>query len=285
MGEINPVQPEEMSAAVFRQFKDLIYQEAGISLADSKITLLSNRIRKRLKMLGIETFHKYLEYLRKAEDREAEIVHMLDAITTNVSSFFRNPKQFTAFCEKVMPSLLASHSKRKSLRLLSAGCATGEEPYTISMVLCEHFLKELLGWSVVIDAVDLCTEALKKAEIGIYKTEKLYEDVEARFMNKYFKKLDAETYQVVNEVKKSVQFRKFNLKSDEFTSAYDVIFCRNVVIYFDDETKEKVYQKFYNAMAEGAYFLVGPTEGILNDTRFRYVSPGIYLKNAKGEGI
>lgn len=276
---------EEMSQSDFHLFKQLIYNEAGIHLADSKITLLSNRIRKRLKALNIGSFHNYYKYLKSSEDHEVEIVNMLDAVTTNVSSFFRNPKQFTAFREKVMPLILERNSQRRGLKILSAGCATGEEPYTISIVLNEHFSKELQDWTVWIEAMDICTEALKKAEAGIYKTEKISEDVDEAIVRKYFKKLDDDTYQIMPELKKRVLFRKFNLKQDEFSSSYDAIFCRNVVIYFDDETKDRIYQKFYHALGTNGYFLVGPTEGILNDQRFKYVSPGIYRKNPEPKDL
>ncbi|MDD5067830.1 MAG: hypothetical protein PHF84_12360, partial [bacterium] len=132
MDNKNIFQSEEMSPVDFKRFKDMIYQEAGISLADSKITLLSNRIRKRLKALNIRTFHEYYNYLRSSEDKESEIVNMIDAVTTNVSNFFRNPKQFVGFREKVMPAVISRNAKKKNIRILSAGCATGEEPYTIA---------------------------------------------------------------------------------------------------------------------------------------------------------
>ncbi|MDD5067006.1 MAG: chemotaxis protein CheR, partial [bacterium] len=123
------------------------------------------------------------------------------------------------------------------------------------------------------------TDVLKKAEAGIYKKDKIMDDMDTLIISKYFKKMDPEVYQIIDDVKKRVVFKKFNLKSDIFSITYDIIFCRNVVIYFDDETKNMIYQKFYTAMNENGYFLVGPTEGIMNDERFKYISPGVYVKN------
>ena len=270
--------PQAMSIADFRLFQKMIYAEAGINLTDKKITLLTNRIRKRLRVLDIDTYRKYYLYLKDSEDKEKEIIKMIDAVTTNVTHFFRNPKQFNRFKDEILPEIIAEKSKKKSIRILSAGCSTGEEVYSTAIILMEYFQKIVKDWFVEVEGVDICTDAVKKAETGIYKKDKLNE-VEDKILNKYFTKIDNNTFQIEKEVKAIVKFRKFNLKTDKFLSKYDIIFCRNVVIYFDKETKEHIYQKLHKALDSNGYFLIGHSEGLFNDKRFQYVSPGIYMKN------
>lgn len=271
--------PQAMSLADFRLFQKMIYAEAGINLTDKKITLLTNRIRKRLRVLDIDTYRKYYLYLKDSEDKEKEIIKMIDAVTTNVTHFFRNPKQFNRFKDEILPGIIFKDSKKKSIRILSAGCSTGEEVYTIAIILMRYFERIVKDWFVEVEGVDICTDAVKKAETGIYKKDKLNE-VEDKILNKYFTKINNNIFQIEKEVKSIVKFRKFNLKTDKFLTKYDIIFCRNVVIYFDKETKEHIYQKLHKALDSNGYFLIGHSEGLFNDKRFQYVSPGIYMKSS-----
>jgi len=269
---------ERMSFHDFKLFRKMIYTEAGINLTEKKITLLSNRIRKRLKALNINSYHKYYLYLNKSFDREIEIVNMINAVTTNVTHFFRNPKQFNRFKNNILPDIIKTNRKSKSIKVLSAGCSTGEEPYTTAIILLEYFKNDLKDWYLGVDGVDICTDVLEKARTGIYKKEKIKE-VENRVLQKYFTKIDDDTYQINKEVKSITKFQRFNLKSDNFSSKYDAIFCRNVVIYFDKDTREKIYQKLYMALQNKGYFLIGHSEGLFNDKKFKYISHGIYMKN------
>ncbi len=270
--------PGEMNKSDFSLFQKLIYDETGINMTDKKCTLLTNRIRKRLVALSIDSYNKYYHYLKNSPEKHAEIIQMVNAVTTNVTEFFRNPKQFDVFREKVLPAVFNANNAKKTLRILSAGCSSGEEPYTIALVLLEYFAANVNSWNIVIDAIDISTDILKQAEDGIYKKEKM-KGLSEDQINKYFDKVDAETYQVKQKLKSLIKFRKFNLKSDSFTAKYDVIFCRNVVIYFDRETKSGIYQKFYDTMGSCSFFLVGYSEGIINDDRFKYCTPGVYTKN------
>lgn len=269
---------DQMGKSDFKLFRRLIYAEAGINLTEKKITLLSNRIRKRLKALNISSYHKYYMYLKKSFNKEIEIIKMIDAVTTNVTHFFRNPQQFEKFKNIILPDLINKNIKRKSIKILSAGCSTGEEPYTISIILLEYFKDDLSDWHLEVDGVDICTDALDRARAGIYNKEKMKE-VKNKILDKYFIKTDKNTYQINKKVKSITRLNRFNLTSDNFTSKYDVLFCRNVVIYFDSETKEKIYRKFYDALQNNGYFLVGHSEGVFNDSRFKYIKPGIYRRN------
>ncbi len=269
---------DRMSLPDFKLFQKMIYTEAGINLTEKKITLLSNRIRKRLKVLELGSYYKYYQYLKRAEDKEKEIVKMINTITTNVTHFFRNPKQFDLFKNKVLPDIIKNNHKRKSIKILSAGCSTGEEPYSIAIILLEYFKEELTNWYLEIQGVDISTDVINRANTGIYKKEKI-KDIDYKILNKYFIEPDDNTYQINNKVKSIINFKRFNLKSDNYSSSYDIIFCRNVVIYFDSATKEEIYRKFYQALRSKGYFLVGHSEGMLNNNKFHYICPGIYIKN------
>lgn len=274
--------PGEMSLSDFNLFQKLIYDETGINMTDKKRTLLTNRIRKRLLALKIDNYHKYYQYLKNAEDRHDEIVQMVNAVTTNVTEFFRNPKQFETYVEKVLPAIVEKNAGKKTIRVLSAGCSSGEEPYTIAIVFLESFPSISGSWNIQIDAVDISTDILKQAEEGIYKADKM-KGLTDQQIAKFFDKLDPETYKAKDKVKSLIRFKKFNLKADTFTAKYDVVFCRNVVIYFDRQTKSNIYQKFFDSMDNNGFFLVGYSEGIINDNRFKYFAPGIYTKNPEGK--
>lgn len=269
----------EMSDSDFRLFQKLIYKEAGINMTDKKKTLVSNRIRKRLRALKIDTYNKYYTYLKKSENRKQEIINMVDVVTTNVTNFFRNPKQFERLSKTIIPEIIAAKKNKRNFRTLSAGCSSGEEPYSIAMTLAEYLGKNLDKWDITIDGVDISTDVIRKAESGIYNEEKI-RDVEPAILKKYFTKNDNNnTYTIEKKIKSMVRYKKFNLKSNTFSLKYDIILCRNVVIYFDKETKHLIYQKLYDALNDDGYFLVGHSEGLFNDKRFKYAYPGIYKKN------
>ena len=269
---------ERMNTTDFNLFRKMIYAEAGINLTEKKITLLSNRIRKRLKALKMASYHDYYMYLKKSINREIEIVKMINEVTTNVTHFFRNPKQFDILKNIIIPDIIKKNRNKKNIKILSAGCSSGEEPYTLSIILLEHFINDLPKWHIEIEGVDISTDIINRAREGIYKNEKLNK-VDNKIVNKYFTQIDNEYCQISKKAKSIIKFSRFNLKSDNFSSKYDIILCRNVVIYFDSETKNNIYQKFYNALQKHGYFLVGHSEGLLNDNRFKFIKPGVYIKN------
>ena len=271
----------QMSLSDFKLFQKMIYAEAGIYLPEKKITLLSNRIRKRLKALKLESFHKYYLYLKGSVNKEIEIINMINVVTTNVTHFFRNPKQFNNLKNKILPEIIKKNRMRKSIRILSAGCSSGEEPYSIAIILLEYFKEKLTDWYLEIEAIDISTEVINRSKTGIYAKDKIekIEDFDKKIIDRYFKKIDGNSYRINDEVRSTVKFKRFNLKLDDFSSKYDVIFCRNVVIYFNEETKKIIQQKFYDALRNKAYYLIGHSEGLINDERFKYISPGIYIRN------
>lgn len=274
---------QEMTDEEFGLFRELVYKEAGIHLTEKKKTLLTNRIRKRLVALGIRSFSEYYRYLRTAPDRDRELVEMIDAVTTNVTEFFRNPKQFDAMREKVLPLVEERNRLKRTVKVLSAGCSSGEEPYSIAILLEEHFAAQPGAWDWHIDAFDISSAILRKAEEGIYPADKLG-GVNPERLRRHFQPVGENLWQVRDALRRHVSFRKVNLVSDPLPGRYDMIFCRNVVIYFDRPTKDAVYDKFHAALVPDGFLFVGYSEGILNDERFRYFSPGIYVRQERKGG-
>ena len=275
---------KKMNLRDFKLFSIFIYKNAGINITEKKLTLLSNRIRTRLRALNINSYKEYYTYLNKSPDKEIEIIKMIDAVTTNVTHFFRNPKQFIRFQKNIIPEILKNNEKKKKLNILSAGCSSGEEPYTIAIILLHNFYNIINSWDVQITGIDISAEIIDQAIIGEYNKKKL-ENVYKLIVNKYLNITKPNIYKIKNEVKKIVTFKKFNLLSDNFISHFDVIFCRNVVIYFDKPTKNIIYHKFHKALNKTGYLLIGHSEGLINDFRFKYLHPGIYIKKESKHDI
>ncbi len=269
---------DSMNLSDFRLFQKIIYNEAGINLTEKKLTLLSNRIQKRLKALDISSFHEYHSYVTNSIYKEKEMGNLIDSVTTNVTNFFRNPRQFNILKSTILPDIIKTKSKIKSIKILSAGCSTGEEPYSIALTLLEYYEKLLKDWKIRIDGYDICSEAIIQAQNGTYKGEQL-SNINNCMLRQYFTPSGDGNFQINNKIKSPIDFKKFNLKTDVFSSKYDIIFCRNVVIYFDKEIKNKLYWKLFNALNDKGYLFIGHSEGLINDDRFQYRYPGIYTKN------
>ncbi len=247
--------PEE-----FEKFSKLVYDESGIFMKDSKITLLSNRLRKRLQALDINTFSEYFDYIQKLSDKSHELDLLLDVVSTNETYFFRSERHFTALMQKCVPDIVAKKKDRK-LTVWSAGCSTGEEPYTIAICLSE--LKDILfGWNVEIMATDIAYSVLDFARQGKYSGRRI-DKVPPNLLEKYFDKSESEedVYTVKKQLKDMVKFGTLNLFKDKFPRNIDLIFCRNVMIYFDREHQRTLVKNFYDALSKtNGYFFIGHSE-------------------------
>jgi len=234
-----------------------------------------HRVRRRtdilLKKYKINSYAEYLKLLQENKDKWLEF---LDKLTINVTEFFRNPEKWEYLKQDIFPELIKNHKPR--LKLWSAGCSTGEEPYTLAIILNE------LGISSksTIIASDFDERALQKAKKGIYN-EKSLVNLNNEYINKYFKKIEEDKYEIKDFIKNNVTFNKMNLLFDDFEKKFDLIICRNVVIYFDNDAKEKLYKKFYDALNPGGVLFVGSTERIFNYKAFGFTSiaPFFYKKN------
>jgi chemotaxis protein methyltransferase CheR len=257
------VELRELTSTEFRSFQEFIYKMSGIRIPDSKRTLLSNRVRRRLKAGGFNDFQSYFKHLTSTLGL-SELTGFLDAVTTNETFFFRTEKHFEWFSSEFINEMVqqARNGQRcRQLRIWSAACSTGEEPYSIAICLAENQLR-LRDWKLEIVATDLSEDALESARHGIYK-ERAVQSLDEKRRRRHFIKLkDEPPWQIKPDLRGMVTFRRHNLMTPLPGSAFDCIFIRNVLIYFDRQSKQKVVENLVGAMAEGGYLVVGPSEGI-----------------------
>lgn len=250
----------------FEKFRSLIYDESGIHFSDSNRTILESRLKERLKKAKLDSVVEYYSLIRR--DGE-ELKTLLDSVTTNLTRFWRNAAHFQTFTKYVIPDLV-EHKKKtgsKLIRLWSAGCSTGEEPYSLAMVL-----KELLpaGFSVEIVASDLSLKSLMIAKEGFYLETRM-NGVPDEYLSKYFDK-KGEGYQVKDEIKGMIKFDYHNLKNSSGFTQLDVIFCRNVIIYFDEAAQKAVINRFWDAMNNHSFLFIGHSESLFGmNTKFEFV--------------
>ena len=265
----------------FVKISDLVYDKFGINLTDKKKSLVVGRLNKLIKSLGLKTFDEYYQTIIN-DKTNASLLSLIDRISTNHTFFYREKDHFEYMRDKVLPELTSkiAKEKEKALRIWCAGSATGEEPYTIAMIVNEFFGYEINEWDVGILATDISITALEIAERGIYYLDRIKE-LPLSYKNKYLKKNNAEDFAVIDKIKEMILFKRLNLMNDNFPfkGKFDIIFCRNVMIYFDKETRERLVNKFYKYMSEGGYLFVGHSESLDRKvTPFSYLQPAVYKK-------
>lgn len=270
----------ELTDAEFNQLSQLVYQHAGIHLPPQKKELVRSRLTKFLRNRQLASFQEY--YRQVLEDTSGlELINLLDAISTNMTAFWREPKHFEFLGQELLPAMRQKCKGAPQWRFWSAGCSSGEEPYTIAMVLMNAITdKELSG--VKIFASDINTQVLNQAQRGIYPLSRV-EPLSQEWRRRYFQKgvNQWEGYvRVKTEVKQLLEFFRFNLmESFPFKEEFDVIFCRNVMIYFEKATQTELVRKFYQCLKPGGYLFIGHSESLCNIShQFAYVKPTIYRK-------
>jgi chemotaxis protein methyltransferase CheR len=274
-----------MSERDFRRFRDFIYDQCGINLVPKKKMMLTGRLSKRLRELSISSFTEYFEYVTSSKGRSEELIRMIDVVTTNKTDFFREPKHFDFLINRALPNLVQSGGaiSNNRLNIWSAGCSSGEEPYTLAMVLSEFFGTIGQGGFSIL-ATDISTRVLNIAQKGIYP-ESSVEPVPIKLKQKYLMKgkgSQTGCCRIVPELRKYIQFRHLNLTGGRnfgLWSKMDIIFCRNVIIYFDRNTQIRLFEKFYNQLKPGGYLFIGHSETLhgIND-QFSPVSVAVYRK-------
>lgn len=269
----------------FQKLSSLIHDECGIKMPEAKKIMLESRLKKRLRALEMASFRDYCEYLVSPEGMEHELPEMIDTVTTNKTDFFREPRHFEFLGNIVLPDLIASSGAgaRRGLRIWSAGCSTGEEPYTIAMALADARLQKYPGLDFNIEATDICARVLASAQKGIYKEERAA-PVPPHFKKNYLlrsKDRSRGLVRVAPEIRAMVSFRKLNLMDGDFgfKSPVDIIFCRNVIIYFDKPTQEGLLGRLCKNLLPGGYLFMGHSE-TLNGLHAPLVSVGpmVYKK-------
>jgi chemotaxis protein methyltransferase CheR len=259
-------QTKDCTDPAYLKIRDLIYQMSGIYQPEEKLYFLAARCMRRMSALKVKTPADYLECLTIRGNRDAELRLLLNEITIGETYMFRSPAQLEALRTVILPQLLEAKSVMgfKRLRLWSAGCSTGEEPYTLAMFLLEESTKLLAGWTFEILATDLNDNSLAAAKAGIYGEYALRNTSEA-LRKKYFTSCDDKRLQVSERLKSIVRFDRVNLSDDSkmtFLKCFDIVFCCNVLIYFDLNSKRKVTQHFFANLLPGGYLFLGHAESL-----------------------
>lgn len=253
---------DHLNPQQFQRFRDFIYAKSGIRIPENKLSLLSNRIRRRLAAGEWSDFDAYYEHLASTRNSR-ELGLFFDAVTTNETAFFRTTAHFDWFSDAFLSEVVSAarrNQRPKSLRIWSAGCASGAEPYTAAICLLENQYR-LRGWDLTILGTDISEEALGMAREGVFR-QRAVEGVTERQRKRYFVKTDEDRWRVRPEVMDLVTFEHHNLMTPAPAPAFDCVFIRNVLIYFDAESKEKVVRHLIKALVPGGFLVVGPSEGL-----------------------
>jgi len=263
----------------FNHIRNIVSEHSGIVLSDAKRDMVYSRLVRRLRKTGMSNFDDYCLLLENKNHEE--FTHFSNAITTNLTSFFRENHHFDFLAESVLPKLMQRNKDSKKIRVWSAGCSTGMEAYSIAMVLKE-VIPENQGWDIKILATDLDTNVLETASNGIYKQDSVTGVTDVR-MTRWFMKGRAENSENVKlsrQLRDIITFKQLNLlNSFPFKGPFDIIFCRNVVIYFDKATQKVLFDKFANIHANDSYLFIGHSETLYNVTeRYKLIRNTIYKK-------
>jgi len=271
--EIIPL-PED----VFRLIRDIIKDYCGLYFDDASRYLLEKRLSRRVRNHHLSDFRDYYRFIRYDKRTEEELTAIMDVLTVNETYFFREQNQLKAFSEEILEELKAVNRGRKTLRIWSAGCSTGEEPYTIAMLINErgHFN----GWDIEIHGSDINQWVLQTARRGVYRRNS-FRTTEPYFISKYFIEEDG-SFKISDAAKKHVNFSYLNLLDplkSRFLGKMDVVFCRNVLIYFDHASRRRVIENFHDRLVDGGYLLLGHAESLIN------ISTAFTLKHLKNDMV
>lgn len=262
----------------FKEFSQYIESNYGIHLKPEKHSLVAGRLNNVIVEKSFKSLSEYLDYVKSDKTGEAAAI-MLNKITTNHTFFMREPEHFNYFRDKILP-FLKNTVKNKDLRIWSAACSSGEEPYTLAMIMDEFFGKEKAWWDTKVLATDISNKVLDIAKNGVYSNERITA-LPTSWKSNYFKEFDAENSVLTEKIRNEVIYRKFNLVDPvfPFRQKFHVIFCRNVMIYFDHKTKNELVEKLYDLTEYGGYLFIGHSESLNRDsTRYKYIMPAVYRK-------
>jgi len=262
----------------FRFIQKLVGERTGIVLSDIKRTMVYSRIARRIRQCGVSDFAEYCDLLKAGD--ESELVSFTNAITTNLTSFFREPHHFEYLMKTVLPDL-EKYKTNKRIRIWSAGCSSGEEPYSIAMTIMDHF-KNKSGWDIKILASDLDYEMVERASKGVYKEERVT-GLDKKHLRNYVRKGKGKLQGMVKidqSLIDMITFKQLNLLHEwPFKGPFDFMFCRNVVIYFNKETQRELFDRYADVLPENAPLFIGHSESLFKVTdRFKSMGQTIYRK-------
>jgi len=274
-----------ITASEFEALSDFIYRKTGIKFEVKKLYFISKRIQKRMDALGVETVSDYIRMLRFSDPKNSEFQMLTDLLTINETYFFRDFSQLQAFGEDCLSEVASRKAARgdRRLNIWSAGCSTGEEPYTLAIILLE-MLDNIAAWDISILAGDIDLTALEKAKKGIY-WERSLRDMPPEYLQRHFHKNSDGSYSVSERIRKMVAFEHINLSEKEAIrkkKEFDFIFCRNVLIYFDDTSRKRLVDQFYVALNPGGYIFLGSSESVGRiSTAFKIKRAGGFIVYSK----
>ena len=281
---------EDLRDPALVKIRDLIYRTSGIFQPENKFYLLANRCQRRMKVLGSGSFADYLDQLNSRTSRDAEMRSLLNEITIGETCFFRNQPQIDAVTKVILPKLVTQKSKLayKKIRMWSAGCSTGEEPYTLALLMSEQIAQKLRGWTFEIVATDLNDNSLVKCREGLY-TDYSLRNTSAQLRDKFFTQ-QGDLFRVRDEIRAHIKFDRLNLQDQSkilFMKGFDIIFCCNVLIYFDTASKKRTVDHFHSGLLPGGHFFLGHSESLYGiNEQFRLVhfpNATAYWKPVPGE--
>lgn len=265
-----------LSLDIFRKIRDFIKDYCGLYFNDKSLFIFERRLNRRLKLYYLKDFREYYRFLVYNEKRDDELQAIIDILAVNETYFFRGQTQFAAFIDEIIPELKEKNKNKKKISIWSAGCATGEEPYTLAMLILEK--GGLDGWDIKILGSDISQRALQVARNGIYKKNS-FRTTDNYFIKNYFHQYPNDNYGISDRVKKLVNFTLINILDPfkvKLIGKMDVVFCRNVLIYFGEAARKKVIENFFDIIVEGGYLLLGHTESLINISTAYLLKP---LKN------
>lgn len=263
---------------VFRLIRDIIRDYCGIYFDDGSRYLVEKRLSRRVRTLQLNDFRDYYRFIRYDRRAQEELATIMDILTVNETYFFREQNQLRAFGGEILDEIKTANADRRTLKIWSAGCSTGEEPYTIAMIVHERI--ELRPWDIEIHGSDINQRVLQVARKGVYRKNS-FRTIEPYYVTKYFTEEDS-AYRLSDTVRKYVNFSYLNLLDPfkmKFFGKMDVIFCRNVLIYFDNESRRKVIEHFYDRLNDGGFLLLGHAESLIN------ISTAFTLKHLKNDMV
>jgi chemotaxis protein methyltransferase CheR len=264
--------------AEFGQLTGFIKACYGINLKEEKRSLVISRLYSLLLQKNMNSFSEYFDYIVSDKTGQA-VSELIDRITTNHTYFMRENDHFQYFRDYVLP-FIAKNASENDLRIWSAGCSSGEEPYTLAMIMDEYFGREKIFWDTKILATDISKKVLDIAKKGVYSNERI-SSIPLNWKLNYFKKQNADNSMIIDKIKNEVIFGRLNLMDEifPFKKKFHIIFCRNVMIYFDTKTKMELVNKFYNMTEYGGYLFIGHSESLnRGETGYKYIMPAVYRK-------
>jgi chemotaxis protein methyltransferase CheR len=264
----------QITDADLNRLTQFVHKNYGIDL-NRKRQFIAGRLTTVVKRRGYRSFTEFVDHLLACKDQN-ELTLLLDKLTTNYTFFMREYESLEYFRDKIIPEIVRRHQRDKSLAIWSAGCASGEEPYNISMYLLDYLGDQAKRWDTRVLATDISSQALAAARRGVYH---LPDEVSEEWRRKYFVPEPDGTYAVAPVLRNNVDFRTFNLMDPiRFRTKFDVIFCRNVMIYFDQPTREGLVRRFYDATVPGGYLVISCSENLGLDIPYRKVSTAVFQK-------